>query len=951
MEKLPKEYLNLLSAEDKERFFELSYDLYLIASLEDGKPIWVSSKVNDVLGITEEEFLSKRIEEIIYKDDFTIFETAIKHLYDGESLSNLEFRFNSKSGNFIWMSWNAYPLKQNNFILCTAKNISNRKEADEELKLLKNLVFAYNEIADIEQSFRITLEEICRYAGFAMGEAWILDKYSESIIRIAEWFNKDPKVQGYAYKTKNYKGKIGKGILGTVWESKRQKWFKDISIQKTFLRIKQIRQTPLNTYFLTPIVSKNKTVAIIGFYLYESLPKNEKLVNLIKYLSANLASLVEHKITEQNLVKNERLLIEAQKIANLGIWEYDFATRRSIWSDELYEITGLAKQQYINFEQFLEIIHPDDKGFLLLELELSYTNKKPFIYNFSIIREDGTVRSMTSKATITTDDTGNVISLIGIMQDLTTVKESEEEKQNLELYFHSLIENEFDIKVILNENSSFKYLSPSIKDTLGYNASELFNKPVINYIHPDERQRVTEIYRNLLKEQYLKQTTEIRFLKKDGSYCFLEVTLKNLLYIPAIDGIIINARDITKRKNYESTLHTLFLIGKKLNSKLDVEQALDYLVEEGIKLLEASSGVAGLRAGECFISKKYFRNLKPENFEYVWQPDEGIPGHVMNTKQVYISNEIQEDPLARQMWIDNYKINSSICVPIFDLQSEVLGFLRVDNKNLGNGFTEEDAEKLTLLAQSASTAIQNSLAYQKIEATEIQVKNSREQLRRLSAHLQSAREEERTRIAREIHDELGQALTGLKMDLSWIGKKLQKPNDNPELIKQKISTMNSLIDSTITSVRKIASELRPGVLDYLGLPAAIEWQAQEFQNRTGTSCIIEQIPADMEIPDNISTAIFRIFQETLTNITRHAEASEVRILLSQTDEEISLVVKDNGKGIVKDQIENYKSFGLLGMEERTRLFNGNFKIFASNPGTTVSVSIPLSDPNLKPLEL
>jgi len=606
MEKLPKEYLDLLSIEDKERFFELSYDLYLIASLEDGKPMWINSKVIDVLGITEEEFLSKNIEEIIYKDDFTIFETAIKHLYDGESLSNLEFRFNSKPGKFIWMSWNAYPLKKNNLILCTAKNITNRKEADEELKLLKNLVFAYNEIAEIEQSFRITLEEICRFAGFAMGEAWILDKYNESIIRIAEWFNKDIKVQGYAYKTKNHKGKIGKGILGTMWETKKQRWFKDISNQKSFLRVRQIKQTSLNTYFLTPIVSKNETVAIIGFYLYESIPKNEKIINLIKYLSANLASLVAHKITEQKLIKNEKLLIEAQKVANFGIWEYDFATRRSIWSDELFEITGLARQQYLDFEQFLEIVHPDDKGFLLLELELSYMNKKPFIYNFSIIRKDGSLRNMASKANITTDDEGNVISLIGILQDLTTVKESEEEKQNLELYFHSLIENEFDIKVILTKNSIFKYLSPSIKDTLGYNASELFNKPVINYIHPDDRQSITAIFKSILKEQYLKQTTEIRFLKKDGSYCYLEVTLKNLLYIPAIDGIIINARDITKRKNYESTLRTLFLIGKKLNSKLDVEQALDYLVEEGIKLLEASSGVAGLKAGECFISKKYF---------------------------------------------------------------------------------------------------------------------------------------------------------------------------------------------------------------------------------------------------------------------------------------------------------------------------------------------------------
>jgi PAS domain S-box-containing protein len=951
MENLPSQYKSLLSSVDLERFFDLSYDLYLIASAKKGTPLWINQNVKNLLGYSQDEFLTKKIEEIIYKDDLSIFETAIHHLSEGNPLSNLEFRFNTKQGNFIWISLNAIPHSKNNIIICTIRNINKRKEADEELKLLKNLVFAYNQIADLEQSFRISLEHICRFAGFPMGEAWILDKYEESIVRIAEWFNKDLKVQNYAYKTKNHKGKVGQGILGTVWETRKQKWLQDVGNNKNFIRLKQIKQTQLNTYFLTPIVSKNKTVAIIAFYLYESNPKNEKLVTLIKYLSANLASLVEHKITEQQLIKNEKLLSQAQKVANLGIWEYDFLTKRSIWSDGLFEITGLEKQQYVEFEHFIEIVHPDDKGFLLLELELSYTNRKTFNYNFSIVRKNGTVRNITAKASVTTNDEGNVVSLIGIMQDLTTLKEAEEEKQNLELYFHSLLENEFDIKVILNENSTFKYLSPSIKDLLGYNASELFNKPVIDYIHPDDRKRVIEKYESVLKEKHQKITTEIRFKKKDKNYCYLEINLKNLIDEQAINGIIVNASDITKRKNYENTLHTLLMIGKKLNSKLNVEQALDYLVEEGIKLLDCKSGVAGLRVGDCFISKKYFHNLVPEIFEYEWHPDEGIPGYVVKNKKAYLTNNAKKDPIACKLWYNKFNIVNTICAPIFDSETEVLGFLRIDNKKSGTGFTQEDIEKLSLLSQTASTAIQNSIAYQKIETAEFQVKNSREQLRRLSAHLQSAREEERTRIAREIHDELGQALTGLKMDLSWIAKKLLQQVDNTEIIKQKLSTMDSLIDATITSVRKIASELRPGVLDYLGLPAAIEWQAQEFQNRTGTKCIIEQLPADIEIPNDISTAIFRIFQETLTNITRHAEASEVKVSLSVTENEVNLTVQDNGKGIVNEKVENYKSFGLLGMEERTRLFNGNFRIFASNPGTTVSVVIPLTDSKLKPLEL
>ncbi len=951
MENLSKEYKKILSEQIKDRFFELSYDLFLIASLKDGHPVWVNPNINNVLGYTEDEFLSKPEYSFIYKDDVPLIENAISQLKSGNSISNLEIRCQTKSGNYIWMLWNAFPVLKNNLIITTAKNINRRKEADEELRLLKNLVFAYNEIADIEQSFKITLEEICKYAGLPMGEAWILDNYNESIIRIAEWFNDDLKVKAYAYKTKNYKGEIGKGILGKVWQTQEQRWINSIINEKEFIRAKSLKATQLRTYYLMPIVSKSKTVAILGFYLYKSDPEDKKLIELITYLSSNLASLVEHKFTEQKLIKNEWLLNEAQKVANLGIWEFDFSTRRIICSDELFEITGLSKRAFVEFEEYLEIVHPDDKGFLLLELELSYTNKKPFIYNYSIVRKDGSVRSVLSKAGITTDENGNVVSLIGVTQDLTTLKETEEEKQNAELYFHSLIENEFDIKVILDEKFIFTYLSPSVKDVLGYNASELFDMPILDYIHPEDNKKIKVNFQNILVHKYLKQTTELRFRKKDDSFCFLEITMKNLLNIPAINGIIINARDITKKRNYELTLQSLFAISEKLNSKLNVEQALDYLVEEGIKLLEAKSGVAGLRVAEGFISKKYFRDLVPENFEYIWQPNEGIPGYVLKTKQLYICNSLKDDPNSFKALNEKFSILNCICVPIFDSQSEIIGFLKIDNKQSGKGFTSEDAEKLTLLSQSASTAIQNSLAYQKIEATEIQVKNSREQLRRLSAHLQSAREEERTRIAREIHDELGQALTGLKMDLSWLAKKMQKTDENSDKIQQKIATMVSLIDSTISTVRKISSELRPGVLDYLGLPAAIEWQAQEFQNRTGTKCLIEKLPSEIEISNDVSTAIFRIFQETLTNITRHAEATEVNVLLNFTEDEISLEVKDNGKGIPQEEIENRKSFGLLGMEERAALFNGRFEIFASNPGTTVSVKIPLIDSKLKPLEL
>jgi PAS domain S-box-containing protein len=222
---------------------------------------------------------------------------------------------------------------------------------------------------------------------------------------------------------------------------------------------------------------------------------------------------------------------------------------------------------------------------------------------------------------------------------------------------------------------------------------------------------------------------------------------------------------------------------------------------------------------------------------------------------------------------------------------------------------------------------------------EKRLKSSHEELRALSAHLQSIREEERTLIAREIHDELGQALTGLKMDLSWLFKKL--PEDQKSLFK-KIESMSKLIDATIQRVRKISTELRPGVLDDFGLIAALEWQSQDFQSRTGIKCKFNSGLKYINIDPNFSTAVFRIFQETLTNIARHANASKVRIYLKEDNGSFTLRVEDNGRGIREDEVSNPKSLGIMGMRERALFFGGELKIFVKpGKGTTVTLKTPL----------
>jgi signal transduction histidine kinase len=221
-----------------------------------------------------------------------------------------------------------------------------------------------------------------------------------------------------------------------------------------------------------------------------------------------------------------------------------------------------------------------------------------------------------------------------------------------------------------------------------------------------------------------------------------------------------------------------------------------------------------------------------------------------------------------------------------------------------------------------------------------EIARSREELRALAARLELVREEERTRIARELHDELGQALTGLKLDLAWMERRLNR-HANAEL-RDRCGSLLTRLDEVMVSVRRIVTELRPSVLDQLGLPDAIEWQAQEFATRTGITLELN-IDCDCDSPpDAVASAVFRMLQEALTNVARHANATRVRVDLRMESDTLSLDVRDNGRGITQDELRGSRSLGLVGLRERAIAAGGTVTIDGNaKTGTTVALRLPL----------
>ncbi len=397
---------------------------------------------------------------------------------------------------------------------------------------------------------------------------------------------------------------------------------------------------------------------------------------------------------------------------------------------------------------------------------------------------------------------------------------------------------------------------------------------------------------------------------------------------------------IAEGEKSEELIQTVFRISKKLNATLEVKTILDELAQEAIRIVNGESGFAGLRTANGMTVNKYFQRGAAIPFEYTWPEGQGIPGWVLEYKVPYGTSDAAHDPMMQRDLSINADVHSIICTPILDSVGEVLGYFDIRNKQGGEGFTISDQEMLMALAPAASIAIQNALAYQRRLETVAELEESSRQLRGLAANLELAREEERTRISRELHDQLGQALTAMKFDLAWLTDRLgQKDID----LALKAKAIAGQMDTMIKTVRRISAELRPAMLDDLGLSASIEWQARDFEKRTGIACTVAVPAADPPLERTRSVAIFRIFQEALTNVARHAIARHIWVKLTATSGVLMLHIRDDGRGIQAREIQGLHSLGLVGMREHAKRIGGTFDIQGGpGKGTTVTVSLPIN---------
>jgi PAS domain S-box-containing protein len=445
------------------------------------------------------------------------------------------------------------------------------------------------------------------------------------------------------------------------------------------------------------------------------------------------------------------------------------------------------------------------------------------------------------------------------------------------------------------QHGKFQFVNQNAAKMLGYSQQDLIGMKNMEIVHPADRRRARKMGMEMLKG---KRTSpfEYRIISRDGKTKWI---METMTYIPfrGSRAILGNSMDITEQIKARREMAEL----KAFETSL---------------LRAIPHAVIGLRNRKIIFANEGVKSV------FGWSPEELVG---LGIQSLYSRGQDEEEVAS---WV--YSILER--QPTFNAEFPCW---RKDGSEIS----------CTMHAARIGESLKNKaivVTFEDITArksAERELERSHEQLRQLSAHLESVREKERTHIARELHDELGQLLTALNTDIILLNKQLP-PNEKSLL--SKTESMARLIEMTMSTVKRIYMDLRPGMLDHLGIADAIFWHAKEFQKRTGIICSVKIRPEDVSLDTDISTAVFRIFQETLTNVLRHADATGVKVNLRVFSGKLLLTVRDNGKGITQEQLSKPNSFGLLGMQERTFHLGGDVVISGEpGKGTVVKVTIPL----------
>jgi len=542
------------------------------------------------------------------------------------------------------------------------------------------------------------------------------------------------------------------------------------------------------------------------------------------------------------------------------------------------------------------------------------------------------------------DDRNQRRALIIIARDVTERKRIYESLKESEARFRAIVDQS-PFAISFCRDGNMIDVNAAFLKMFGYdNVTEVYGKPIINQIAPQYRADIEFRLRRHRLGFPAEMTYETTGIRKDGSQFPLYASAKLLMLNdgPLSSAILIDNTERVQLLGSIERVNKLYKMLSDINAanihirdrgklfdtvcRIAMESGLFRMVWIG--LLDGKTGNVDCVAQSGYVVG-YLDDLGINIFHAV--SGSGPVGMAVKTGSYVACNDIASD-LRMAPWRDaalKRDYRASIAFPLKQ-SGKVIGAFSLYFYESGS-LTDDVIQMLDNLVEDISFA----LDFIDESSQREQVQN---ELRELALFQQSLLESERKRIARELHDELGQIITALNFDLKW----LQEHNETPEgEIRNRLDVMQSLLGKTVDTVRRISEDLRPGMLDDLGLAAAIENHVGKFSEQTGISCDLSMNPAEFELEDQAATTMFRIVQESLTNVARHSGASRVNIDMRELGDQILLIVQDNGRGLPARQDSGRKTYGLLGMRERVKMLGGTLDIFNEvGAGVRIEACIP-----------
>ncbi len=604
--------------------------------------------------------------------------------------------------------------------------------------------------------------------------------------------------------------------------------------------------------------------------------------------------ITERKKSEEEIARSNARFNIVSKATSDIVWDWDLLTNAFWWNDNYYSNLGFAKKDEIDIDDWFHHIHPDDvsrvRAKIIKTIEGSNTAWRD---EYRYANADGTYLHFLDRSFIMRDNNGVATRMIGSMVDMTPIYNAQREVAESENRLRTILDSDPEcIKLLGPDSELYEINKAGLEMIEADSLEEIKGRSLLMLI--DEPQR--EAAAKLVKEAFNDQSGRIEFemitLKGNKRWCESRIVpFRNA------EGEITYALSVTI-DNTEKRKAELELKQNEEKYRTLVEQAIDAiaLYDEKGKILDVNTGAVNL-----------LRYTKEE-----------LTG--MSLAEILTQEEIQINPVR------------------YDILENGSSTVKQRKMRRKDGTIVETEVRSQQLPDGRFLSVIRDMS-ERIR-TEEELETSYRAIRKLTAHLQNIREEERTHIAREIHDELGQQLTVLKMDVSWINKKISSTADDST--REKMKELLEMLDDTVRTVRRISSELRPSLLDDLGLMAAMEWQLNEFEKRSGIKTKLEAPEKEIKLSNPLKTALFRIFQESLTNVARHSSAQKMVVSLSQTDDHFVLSIIDDGMGFDKEKIADKRTLGILGMKERSTMIGGTYEIISyPGKGTRVSVSVPL----------